>query len=233
MKKHVAGDALISCTTTTDAYTRLIDGSVDMIFVAAPSKKQQEAAKEQGKELEFVPIGKEAFVFFVNVKNKVDGLTIEQLRKIYGGEITNWRNIGGKNMEIQAFQRDEGSGSQSAFQRLMDGYPVIEPIRERVITGMGPIVDNAANYKNYPGSLGFSFRYYVQVMANNANIKLLKLNGVEPSVENIRNGSYPQTAPFYAVVEKNNPNPNIKPLLEWILSPQGQELIEKNGYVGN
>ena len=80
-------------------------------------------------------------------------------------------------------------------------------------------------------SIGFSFRYYMDGLVGNDNVKMLSLNGVYPSAENIRNGSYPIIAKFYAIYRADNDNPNIPILIDWLLSDEGQTLIEESGYV--
>ncbi|MBQ3004066.1 MAG: phosphate ABC transporter substrate-binding protein, PhoT family, partial [Clostridia bacterium] len=81
------------------------------------------------------------------------------------------------------------------------------------------------------GSIGFSFRYYMDGIVNNGEVKMLALNGIYPSAENIQNGSYPVIAQFYAIYRKDNTNKNIPVLIDWLLSDEGQTLIEKSGYV--
>lgn len=80
-------------------------------------------------------------------------------------------------------------------------------------------------------SVGFSFRYYMDGIVGNDGVKMLSLDGVYPSAENIRNGTYPIIAKFYAVYRADNDNENIPVLIDWLLSEEGQTLIEKNGYV--
>ena len=81
----------VRCTTTPEAYENLLKGDTDLIFVAAPSDKQRELFEKDGKELIMVPLGMEAFVFFVNSENPVESLTTQQIQDIYSGNITNWR----------------------------------------------------------------------------------------------------------------------------------------------
>lgn len=228
----------ITCTGTIEAYNRLIGGHTDIIFCAAPSQDQLDAAKAEGVELHLTPIGREAFVFFVNSKNPVDSLTVEQIRQIYTGKITNWSEVGGSSQSIRPFQRAENSGSQSALLRLMDGLPLIEPKREDRLGGMGEIINEVAAYRNYKNALGYSFRFYATEMDGSDGIKLLAMNGVEPTRETIRDGSYPITSTFYAVTAApiGQPAPEegdrgLRALLDWILSPQGQQIIEEAGYV--
>ena len=85
---------------TVDGYKLLAEKKTDIFFGAYPSEKQIEYAKSQGTEFEFVEIGKEGFVFFVNKDNPVDNLTSQQIRDIYSGKITNWKEVGGNDEEI-------------------------------------------------------------------------------------------------------------------------------------
>ena len=232
-------DDILSCTGTTDAYQRLIDGEVDVIFCAEPSRKQLEAAQAAGVELHLTPIGREAFVFFVNVNNPVTDLTVEQIQRIYTGEITNWRDVGGRNQKIRAYQRAEGSGSQTALQSLMAGLPLMEAETEHVVADMGGIIERVATYRNFDGALGFSFRFYSNEMVGNNQIRLLALNGVTPTKDTIRDGSYPISSYFYAVTAApigepapEETNTTLKSFLDWCTGPQGQWIVEEVGYVG-
>ena len=94
------------------------------------------------------------------------------------------------------------------------------------------LIEKVADYQSKIGSIGFSFRYYVEGIIKNPEIKMIAVDGVAPTVENIKNGSYPIVTPVYAVTYKNNPNPNVKELINWVLSDEGQYIIEKTGYVG-
>lgn len=229
---------LVVCTGTVEAYERLIAGKSDLIFAAAPSQDQLNLAQSQGIELHLTPIGREAFVFFVNSQNPVEELTVEQIRGIYSGAITNWSQVGGKNQSIRPFQRMENSGSQSALLRLMEGLPLIDPEKEDRVADMGGIIQQVADYRNYQNAIGFSFRFYSTQMVHNGDIRLLALDGVFPTRETIRDGSYPISSPFYAVTasQAGQPAPQetdeaLGAFLDWILSPEGQSLVEATGYV--
>ena len=231
-------DRRVACAGTVRAYRRLVNGDADVIFAAEPSQAQRAYAAFKGMELHMTPIGREAFVFFVHRWNPVDSLTLEQLRGIYSGEITSWRQAGGLFGRIRAFQRAEDSGSQSALMRLMGDTPLREPEEREVIGGMGEIIREVASYRNYLGAIGFSFRFYATEMVSSGEIRLLALNGVEPTRETIRDGSYPISSSFYAVTASpigqpapETTNEKLAALLEWILSPQGQWIIEETGYV--
>ncbi len=221
---------VIQMNTTPEAYKNVLENTVDVIFVGPPSKQQQNMAETYGKKLELTPIGKEAFVFFVHKNNPVDSLTIDQIQKIYSGDITNWSQVGGENEAIRAFQRPQDSGSQTALQNLMGDIPIMEAPRENVTSGMGGMINEVAQYRNYGNAIGYSFRYYTTDMIGNHDIKLLAIEGVEPTKENIRNGRYPIADDFYAITAGTT-NPQVELLLQWMTSQQGQKLVEKVGYV--
>jgi hypothetical protein len=189
---------------------------------------QLQMARNAGVEINLVPIGREAFVFFVNVQNPVSGLSINDIRRIYSGEVTNWREFGGNHSKIRAFQRTENSGSQTALVQFMDDTPLMTPPTEDVAGGMGGIISRVSSYKNYDNAIGYSFLFFATEMVNENKIKLLELNGIAPTRENVANKTYPYAAEFYAVTAGTD-NPNVGAFIEWILSEQGQYLIEKTG----
>ena len=219
----------VVCSTTADAYTRLINGEADIIFVARPSVQQMLEAQKKGVELKLTPIGKEAFVFFVNSRNEVDNLSTTQIQDIYSGKINNWNELGGKNAKIRAFQRPENSGSQTMLQKLMEGKNLMIPPKEDVVSGMGGIIEQTASYRNYKNAIGYSFLFFATEMIQNNEIKLLKVDGVKPDRDTISSEEYPLSSEFYAITAGSD-NTNIDRFLEWILSPQGQYLVEKTGY---
>lgn len=215
---------------TPDAYSNLLEGKVDMIFAAGPSEQQIQRAQRKGLELKLTPIGKEAFVFFVNTKNTVNNLTLEQIKGIYAGEITNWSQVGGKNDAIRAFQRPQDSGSQTALQRLMGEEAIAEAPTENIATGMGGIINEVSKYKNYKNAIGYTFRYYSNEMVRSKEIKLLEIDGVAPTKETIRANTYPITSDFY-IVTTGDEMAHVQAFIDWILSEEGQRLVEQAGYV--
>lgn len=239
---YTTGEVLsrVRCSGTTDAYNDLISGEADVIFVAEPSVQQLYAAENAGMQLHLTPIGREAFVFFVNSRNPVAGLTLQQVQDIYAGEITNWREVGGRNQAIRAFQRDEGSGSQTALQKVMRmaGKAPMAPEKEEIVGAMDTII-RVTSYKNYSNAIGFTFRFYANEMVANDQIHLLSLNGIAPTRETIRDGSYPIASCFYAVTASpigepapQETNAALAAFLDWCQGPQGQWLVEEVGYVG-
>ncbi len=213
--ENFAEDSAMQYKNTVRGYQAIVDGTTDIFFCAAPSDAQKQYAKEKGVELVYVPIGLEGFVFFVNENNPISNLTTEQIRKIYACEYTNWSEVGGVNRVINPVTRLEGSGSQTTFEAFMGDYKIG---RKSLLAITG-------------ASIGFSFRYYMDGIVENDSVKMLSLNGVYPSAQNIQNRSYPIVAQFYAIYRADNENENIPILVDWILSDEGQALIEKSGYV--
>ena len=223
---------IVTFTNTVNGYYRLVDGKIDMLFGARPSKEQTEYAKSYDKTLRQTLIGKEAFVFFVENDNPVSDISSEQLRAIYHGDITNWKEVGGKNQAIVAFQRPEGSGSQTMMEYFMGDVTLKEPKSYEQYNAMDGIVKVVANYANEDGALGYSFRYFIEGLMQEKNVKILSIDGVYPTTENIRNGSYPLVTGLYCVTLENETNPNVEKVLDFLLSEDGQYIIEQTGYVG-
>lgn len=208
-------DSLLQKRNTVGAYKALVDGEADIIFVAQPSAEQLEYAEASGVELTFVPIGKEAFVFITSSENHVKSLTVEQIKGIYSGKYSKWSEVGGEGVPINALQRVKNSGSQTAMVSFM---------------GDTALKENTSN--PFGKSIGYSFRYYVTDVVGKANVKILEVDGVYPNEQSIRDGSYPICSELYAVYRTDDTNENIVALVSWILSDEGQELINKTGYVG-
>lgn len=225
---------IIKCTKTGSAYERLINGETDIIFVAEPSKAHIEEISSKGDEFVLTQIGSEAFVFFTNSSNPVNSISMKELQAIYTGEITNWRELGGRNRKILPYQRPENSGSQTVMQnRVMQGVEMLPPTKETYVGGMGEIINRVAGYRNSTNSLGYSFMYYSSEMINNNQIKYLAIDDVKPTQETIINNTYPFTVPVYAVTLKSNQDENVLKLIDWILSEEGQSLVRKTGYTSN
>lgn len=229
-KDHFTEETSFQYNNTRGGYEALANKQTDIFFGAYPSEEQIAYAKEQGTEFVYTPIGYEAFVFFVHKDNPIESLTAQQIKDIYAGRITNWSQVGGNNEPIAAYQRNNGSGSQSMLIRFMGDTPLASPPKEMVSGSMGGIIETVADYRSKTGSLGFSFRYYVEGIIKNPEIKLIAIDGIAPTVENIQNGTYPIIAPLYAVTWKGNENENVQKLLDWVLSPEGQYIIQQTGY---
>ncbi|MCL1838212.1 MAG: substrate-binding domain-containing protein [Propionibacteriaceae bacterium] len=185
-------------------------------------------------ELEYHPIGRDGLVFIANSSNLVSGLTTEEIRAIYTAGITNWKQLGGNDQEIIAFQRPEESGSQALFRKLVTGdIELAKAPTTLVADSMGSLIDSVASYQNTGNALGYSVFYYVTRMLSVPELKILAVDEVTPSRETIASGAYPFVNDFYAVIRKDEPAGSpTRQLLEWLKSPEGAQLILEAGYVG-
>ena len=206
-------DSALQYHNTRGAFKGIVDGDIDIAFCAKPNDEQVQYGLDKGVELELTPIGREAFVFLVNTKNPVGNLSMQELKDIFTGKITNWKDVGGANRPINVVQRNKGSGSQTALEKLIG-----EPIKSNFFGPLG-------------ASLGFSFRFYVEELTKHGHIKMLELNGVYPDREHVQDNSYPIVSNFFAVTRKGETNPNVQKVLDFVLGPTGQEIIDEVGYV--
>lgn len=221
---------IVTFTNSSIGYDRLFRKESDIFFGAKPSLEQLEEAKEQNVELDYTAIGKEGFVFFVNKDNPIDNLTTDQVKSIYHGDITNWKDVGGKDEEITAFQRPERSGSQSMMVSFMGKISLKEPMTYEVQTAMLGIIEEVAQYHNESGAIGYTFRYFLEGLNQEKDVKMISIDGIKPTTENIKNQSYPISTYLYCVTLKSNQDESVKKLRDYLLSNQGQYIIEQTGY---
>ena len=214
--ENFASDSAMKYQNTIRGFNAVVDGSVDLFFTAHPSADQMKQAEDAGVELDIIPVGKEAFVFFVNKNNPVDDLSVDEIRKIYRGQIRNWKDVGGVDKTINPLTRIKGSGSQTMMDKFMED----------------DMIESRSPLSIFGASIGYSFRYYLVGMVKADGAKMLSVNGIYPDADNIKNGSYPLTASFYVVKRKDNDNTNVEKLIEWLKSDEGQRMIEASGYVG-
>jgi phosphate transport system substrate-binding protein len=232
------------------AYDALIEGDADLIFVTPPDNdaiwnlcgrpddidpwdENFALTLADVTDYEFVPVVRDALVFLNNVENPVEGLTLEQLQAIYQGKVINWKDVGGEDAAITAYQRPTSAGSQALFNSLLMGKKVpMEPPKDWVVSTMGFLVDEVANYKNAKNALGFSVYFYVTDMYGSEKIRLLAVDGIMPTKQNIAAETYPLCTYYYAVIRKDLPPDHpARKLVQWLLTDEGQKLAQSAGYV--
>ena len=223
----------VSHTKTTLSFYALVSGEADLLLVARPAEEAFAYADEMGVELEMRPIGVDALVFLTGEENPVDSLTRQQAVGIYTGEITNWREVGGADAEIIAYQRNKTAGSQVMMENVvMDGEPMMDAPMEYRPSEMGALVDEVASYRNSASAIGYSVYYYVTEMYLREGVKLLAIDGVAPSNGTIASGEYPYTQYNYAVIRKDEKeNSPARQLFDFLTTPEGKALMAAQGYV--
>ena len=226
----------ISVSTTAYAWENMgvYDSDLAQLLIVyeAPDYVKDEIA-QAGTQLEQKAIGRDALVFIVNEDNPVQSLTQDQLREIYAGHITNWKDVGGDDTPIVAFQRGEDSGSQTLFQNLLIGDgELMEAPTELAPASMGGLVDSIASYNNSANAIGFSVCYYIDQMYSQPGLRLLAVEDVTPSNDTIASQEYPLCNDFYAVIRASAAADSPeRQVYDWLSTEDGVRCIEKAGYV--
>jgi len=226
---------------THGAYVNLINQKTDFILVARlPSADELAEAKAKGVTLDAQPVALDAFVMLAHADNPVDSITLSQIRGIYGGQLTNWNQIGGLDLPIHAYQREENSGSQELLKALVMGdLPVINAPEMIVETMVGPF--NAIQGLDHPSlgasgdpnGIGYSVYYYTWfIMGPLQDVKILAIEGIRPTSKTIADRTYPLISEVYVVIRAGEPSDSTSVLLrDWLLTPDGQRVVEESGYI--
>ena len=233
-----AAQSAVSVSTTAYAWESFglypdEESTARMLVVYEAPDSVKEELEEANVQLEQKAIGVDALVFIVNEDNPVTNLTQQQLKDIYAGKITNWKDVGGQDLDIVAFQRRSDSGSQTLFQKLLiQGGELMDPPTELAPTAMGELVDSLAAYNNTANAIGFSVYYYIDQMYSQPGLRLLSVDGVMPSNDTLADGSYPLCNDFYAVIHPDAAadSPERR-LYDWLDTDAGLQCIRKAGYV--
>jgi phosphate transport system substrate-binding protein len=172
-------------------------------------------------DLHAVPIARDAIAVIVHPKNTVRNLTLNQVREIFSGKITNWSSLGGNPRSIILVTREEGSGTREAFQKLVMGKNEID-LAALVQDSNGAIRQVVSNDPNAIG--------YISLGLVNEEVKALRISGTEATAANIEKGSYTLVRPFLFAFN-GVPEGEAKAFLEFVLSPAAQKLLAKEGLV--
>ncbi|MCL1796574.1 MAG: substrate-binding domain-containing protein [Clostridia bacterium] len=205
---------------------------VDLVIATEPSDDELALAQEHGVVLVTEPVCYDAFVFIVHKDNPIENLSVAELRSIYSGEVKSWKNFGGLDEEIFAYQREPNSGSQTAMEKMvMEGRPMdgAQPIG--IVSEMGELIRCIGAYEDRAHSLGYTYLYYIDTLYKSDDIKVLSIDGVAPTPENIRSGAYPFTTNYYGVIRAGDKNAAGGRFLHWMLSEEGQRCIAQAGYI--
>ena len=197
--------------------TNAISG-VSQIGMSSRDLKQE----EKDSDLQELIIAYDGIVVVAHPSNPVKDLTMEQVRRIFTGEITNWKEVGGKDMEIVVVSREDGSGSRDAFQEIV-GYESGQLIKNAIVaSGNGNIKTTVAMNKH---AIGFiSFEYVDE------SVSTMDINGVQAKAENVLAGQYELSRPFLFVHKEDVPE-SAKQFMEFILTPEGQKVVESAGAI--
>lgn len=215
---------------THEAYDNLLRGNCDLALVARePSKDELNAAAEAKVEFDVRPVALDALVFVVHRDNPVKNLTLNQVRAIYTGQALLWQPLGGPDLPIKAITREANSGSLELMDSLvMHGRPMVAGAERIVRTMIGTIEVVAKD----PTAIAYTVYYYDRVMLGDYGDRVVPLEGVTPSAQTIADRSYPLVAAVQLVTRRGlAPTSPTARLRDWLLSPDGQQLVADSGYV--
>lgn len=175
-------------------------------------------------------IAKDGVAVVVHKDVKVDDLTIDQIKDIYTGKITNWKDVGGEDIDISVVSREEGSGTRGAFTEITgvlekdDAGEEVDKTTDKAIVqpSTGAVMETVSTT---PNSIG-----YVSLEAVTDEVKTLKVEGVEISKETVLDGTYKIARPFIYVTPAEA-DPAAQAFIDWVMSDEGQKLIEENGFI--
>jgi putative lipoprotein len=231
---------------TTQSYFNLMNKENDIILAYSSSDEMMKAIEETNEKgsgefegetltpIKIAPIGRDALVFLANKSNKVNNLSSKEIVDIYSGKITNWKELGGDDIEIKAFQRPQNSGSQNLVEKLvMKDTKMAQPVAEAVKGDMGELIEGVASYDNTANALGYSVYYYARNMKNDPKLKFMQVDDIKPNSDTIRSKEYPYINDFYVAIRADEKeDSNAYKLFEWLTSDNGQTVINKLGYTG-
>ena len=233
-------DNVFDVDSTEEEFNKLIKDEVDVLISTYPTDDIMTFAKANGVDLEITPIAKDGFVFFTNTNNKIDSLKVSDIQKIYTGQIKNWSEIGGENIDIKAFQHPENSPTQNEMiSSVMKNLKIIDAPKDVFYAKkFGEINDLIATYDNTEGALGYSYYYETKMLYDtdgkiNNTIKILKLNGVMPDYDTIKNNDYPIISNYYLIKNKKNQSESLNIFTDAVMSERGKNVIKEAGYIDN
>ena len=223
----------IVTSQTHGAFMNLIDGEADIILTHRTiSPDEKDHADAVGVTLIETPIALDAFVFVVNRNNPTKSLTVDQIQKIYTGEITNWSQVGGSNADMQVFTRPRNSGSEEVFRKLVMGK--LEPLDfpESEISSMAGVFTEVSG--DEVGSICYSFNTYKELQARvpDSVVPKIAVNGIFPDKNTVKNGTYPFISKVHVAIRSDlDHNSMAYKLYQWLQSEHAKTTITECGFI--
>ncbi|NYB53125.1 MAG: phosphate ABC transporter substrate-binding protein [Methanobacteriaceae archaeon] len=192
--------------------------SQDIIAIGTSSKELK--SSEKNGLIDYT-IGKEGIVLAVNLNNPVNDLTKSQLKEIFAGNITNWKEVGGPDAKINLVIREDGSGTRKAFEDIVMNKTKVKS--DAIVQTSTESIKLAV--KQDPYAIG-----YISLAHMTPDVKALKIDGVSPTMETVKEGSYKLQRPFLFIT-KGEPKGAVKEFINWCLGPEGQEIVKEENIV--
>lgn len=190
------------------------------------------ALKEDEKEPSLVEltVALDGIAVVVNPNNNIEGLTAEQVTAIYKGEVANWKEVGGEDKPIVAVTRDTASGTRGAFEDIMDLKQKIGDVTVTAISQRAQVANGNGALKTMVASNPYAIGY-ISLGTVDATVNALPIDGVEASVDNVKNGSYKVARPFLVLYKEGQPSAEAQKFLDWMVASEAQSLAESKGYI--
>lgn len=223
----------IRSSKTHDSFLRLIDGEVDFILTARTlSASEKEHAEKTGVTLLETPVAQDAFIFVTHPDNPLQSLTTNQIRDIYTGKITSWKDVGGEDAPIQPFRRNKDSGSQELMESLvMRDLEMMDMPEESNLLSMMGVYHALAHDRN---GLCYTVYYYNELMVRDKIAKIIAVDGIYPDSKTLKNKTYPYVTEVYAVIRSDLDRSSMAyRIYELLLSEAGRSVIAESGYIPN
>ena len=222
MKKNKDAEISVRGGGSGVGIASLIDGTCDIADSSRAIKDSElDKAVSRGINIKAHVIAMDGIAVIVHPSNKVKGLTKKQLKDIYTGKISNWAQVGGDNQKIVVISRDTASGTFEAFGELVLEKEKVRP--DALMQASNQAV--ASVVSRTPGAIG-----YVGLGYLNPQVKALQIDGVMPSKETVLTNKYPIARPLFMYTDRV-PQGLVKEFIDFIKSPEGQKLVEEDGFV--
>ena len=222
------------CSGTHGAYENLIESKTDVIIASRDiSRNEQELARNSGVEIETEPLAIDALVFIVNPTNPVKNLSSDQVRKIYTGEITNWKEVGDVDHAITPYIRNADSGSQEKMETLvMNGLTMIDGTYMPEIIG-SQMASPYLQIEIDEYGIGYTPFFYCTAMVRDLlKVNMLSIDGVAPSKKSLSENTYPFVSSIYAAVRKTEDHESMAyKLFQFLFTKQGADMVDESGYI--
>ncbi len=224
-----AGGTVPLCSTTHNAWLNIADGIADIALLAAPTQEEQDYLKERGVSVEMKLYGGDGLVFIGNRACGVDDLSLDQVRAIYRGEITNWAQLGGADHAIRVLYRDDQSGSQRLFERMVwknEDVPDFKGLGFEILDDMSSIVSECLRD---PYAIGYSIMTYLNDVFSKEELLAFSLEGYAATPENVASKNYPLGTQGYVVIRSDEPADSpARRLFDWFGSPLSDVILNHN-----
>ena len=222
MQNNSQADISVRGGGSGNGVAALIDGTCDIADSSRPMK-DKETLLCQGKGISPVPhiIAMDGIAVIVHSSNPIQGLTIEQIRNIYIGKITNWKELGGEDQKIVMVSRDTSSGTYEIFETIVLQGKKVSP--DSLSQASNQTV--ATLISTTKGAIGYVGLGYIT-----GAVKPIDVNEVTPSEETVANGTYPISRPLF-MYTNGAPQGTAKDFIQFIWSPEGQKIVEEQGFV--